>query len=114
MAQNLNKTKNMIIKLFITSTKRVQATENVIYASDTDDAKHGTMVLPGADFNTNAGHCRKTEAILVSSYSTYNFYGDFSKKLDCFRIDFIFGKVTTSFEVTTVEVRINIEVDLIS
>ena len=60
-AQNI-----MIIKLFITTTKRVQATENVIYVSDTEDAKHGTMVLPGADFNTNAGHCRKTEAILVS------------------------------------------------
>ena len=83
MAQYLNKTKNMIIKLFITSTKRVQATENVIYASDTDDAKHGTMVLPGADFNTNAGHCRKTEAILVSIPHTI-VHGDFFKKARLF------------------------------
>ena len=38
--------------------------EHVVYVSNVADTKYGTVVLPGAEVNTDRGHCLKTEAIL--------------------------------------------------
>jgi len=40
------------------------ATKNIIYVSEVVDPEFNTTILPGAEINTELGHCNKTEAIL--------------------------------------------------
>jgi hypothetical protein len=43
---------------------RASAAFNIELVSEIEDSKFGTVVLAGADSNTEQGHCQKTEAIL--------------------------------------------------
>ena len=43
---------------------RASAAFNIKYVSEVEEPEFETVVLPGANFNTEQGHCQKTEAIL--------------------------------------------------
>ena len=64
----MKKTKNITFqpsnKISFFFTNRGPAAFNIEYVSEVADAEYGTVVLPGANVNTEQGHCQKTEAIL--------------------------------------------------
>lgn len=47
---------------------RGPAAFNLKLVSEVEDPEYGTVVFPGADTNTERGHCQKTEAILNYFY----------------------------------------------